>query len=41
MNSVIKDGGLKELEFGGNSLCVSGGNSRGGLIVLGKLVDPG
>ena len=38
MNSTIKSGGLKELEFGGTSPCVS---RRGGLILLGILVDPG
>ena len=40
MNSTIKSGGLKELEFGGTSPCVSK-RGRGGLILLGKLVDPG
>ena len=39
MNPTVKSGGLKELEFGGASPCISGIGS--GLILLGKLVDLG
>ena len=41
MNSAIKSGGSKELEFGGTSPCISGRGVGVDLMLLGKLVDPG
>ena len=41
MNSTIESGGLKELEFGGTSPLYFWKRCRGGLILLGKLVDLG
>ena len=41
MKSTVKSWGIKELEFGSASLCISGRGVGGELILLGKLVDLG
>ena len=41
MNSTVKSGGMKELEFRGTTPSISEGSVGGELILLGKQVDRG
>ena len=41
INSTVKSGGMKELEFRGTTPSISGRKCRGELILLGKQVDLG